>query len=68
LSTSWRTAGSNPSRVIGCGTCVTQEFQTIGRISAISSWLFSRGSYEGSFRGELEKFGRIAERESREPS
>ena len=49
----------------GDGTRVTQEFQTIGRISAISSWLFSRGSYEGSFRGELEKFGRIAEGDAR---
>jgi hypothetical protein len=48
------------------GTRVTQEFETVGRISAISSWLFSRGSYEGSFRDELEKFGRIAEREARE--
>jgi hypothetical protein len=52
----------------GAGTRVIQEFQTVGRISAISSWLFSRGSYEGSFRGELEKFGRIAERETRELS
>jgi uncharacterized protein YndB with AHSA1/START domain len=48
----------------GHGTLVTQEFETVGRISAISSWIFSRGSYEGSFRGELEKFGRIAEREA----
>ena len=47
------------------GTRVTQEFMTVGRISAISSWLFSRGSYEGSFRGELEKFGTIAQREAR---
>ena len=47
----------------GTGTRVTQEFETVGLISAISSWVFSRGSYEGSFRGELEKFGRIAERE-----
>ena len=47
----------------GDGTRVIQEFETIGRISAISSWVFSRGSYEGSFRGELEKFGRIAERD-----
>jgi uncharacterized protein YndB with AHSA1/START domain len=45
----------------GDGTRLTQEFETVGRISAISAWLFSRGSYEGSFRGELEKFGRIAE-------
>ena len=50
----------------GEGTRVTQEFETVGRISAISSWVFSRGSYEGSFRGELEKFGRIAEREAQQ--
>jgi uncharacterized protein YndB with AHSA1/START domain len=48
----------------GDGTRVTQEFETVGVISAISSWVFSRGSYEGSFRGELEKFARIAEREA----
>lgn len=48
----------------GDGTRLTQEFETVGRISAISSWLFSRGSYEGSFRGELQKFGQIAEREA----
>lgn len=47
----------------GSGTRLTQEFETVGRISAISSWVFSRGSYEGSFRGELQKFGRIAERD-----
>jgi uncharacterized protein YndB with AHSA1/START domain len=50
----------------GDGTRVTQEFETVGRISAISSWVFSRGSYEGSFRGELEKFARLAEREARQ--
>ena len=48
----------------GDGTRITQEFETVGRISAISAWIFSRGSYEGSFRGELEKFARIAERET----
>ena len=47
----------------GAGTRVTQEFETVGLISAVSSWVFSRGAYEGSFRGELEKFGRIAERD-----
>jgi uncharacterized protein YndB with AHSA1/START domain len=51
----------------GDGTRVTQEFETVGRISAMSAWLFSRGSYEGSFRGELEKFARIAEREAAAP-
>ena len=48
----------------GDGTRITQEFETVGRISAISAWIFSRGSYEGSFRGELEKFARLAEREA----
>src|SRR5262245_26979490 len=48
----------------GDGTRVTQEFETVGRISAISAWIFSRGSYEGSFKGELEKFARIAERDA----
>ena len=48
----------------GDGTRVTQEFETVGWISALSSWVFSRGSYEGSFRGELEKFALIVERES----
>jgi len=49
------------------GTRITQTFETIGLIPAISSWVFSRGSYEGSFRGELEKFARIAEREAPPP-
>ena len=46
----------------GDGTRIVQEFQTVGRISAVSAWIFSRGSYEGSFRGELEKFARLVER------
>jgi uncharacterized protein YndB with AHSA1/START domain len=49
------------------GTRITQTFETVGLISAVSSWVFSRGSYEGSFRGELEKFARIAEREAPPP-
>jgi hypothetical protein len=48
----------------GDGTRIVQSFETVGLIPAISSWVFSRGSYEGSFRGELEKFARIAEREA----
>ena len=52
----------------GDGTRLTQEFETVGVISAISSWIFSRGSYEGSFRGELEKFARLAERAAPPPS
>ena len=49
----------------GDGTRVTREFETVGWISAVSAWVFSRGSYEGSFRGELETFARIAESEAR---
>jgi len=52
----------------GDGTRITQTFETVGLMSAISSWVFSRGSYEGSFRGELEKFARLAEREAPPPS
>jgi uncharacterized protein YndB with AHSA1/START domain len=48
----------------GEGTRITQTFETVGLISAMSSWIFSRGSYQGSFRGELQKFARIAEREA----
>jgi uncharacterized protein YndB with AHSA1/START domain len=48
----------------GDGTRISQEFETVGWISAITSWIFSRGSYEGSFKGELEKFARLAEREA----
>lgn len=45
------------------GTRVTQEYVTRGVIPAIAAWIFSIGSYRGSFRGELNAFARIAERE-----
>jgi uncharacterized protein YndB with AHSA1/START domain len=45
------------------GTRITQVFQTRGVVSAIAARVFATGSYEGSFRGELESFRRIAERE-----
>lgn len=47
------------------GTTMTQTFATRGVISAIMAWIFSRGSYSGSFRGELEHFGRLAEAEAK---
>jgi uncharacterized protein YndB with AHSA1/START domain len=47
----------------GAGTRLTQTFVTQGLIPAIMAWLFARGSYRGSFRGELEHFARIAEAE-----
>ena len=48
------------------GTTYVVHFGPVKRppevlISAISSRIFSRGSYEGSFRGELEKFAPLAE-------
>ena len=64
---SWLLRGETTARfesLPGGRTRLTQTFATIGLIPAISSWLFSRGSYEGSFRGELQKFARIAEREA----
>ena len=50
------------------GTRLTQDFRTEGVVPAIAAWLWSRGSYRGSFRGELAEFARIAEREARSSS
>jgi uncharacterized protein YndB with AHSA1/START domain len=49
----------------GNGTRLTQEFWTEGVVPAIAARIFSIGSYKGSFRGELNSFVRIAEREAR---
>ena len=49
------------------GTRLVQVFRTRGIISAITGRLFAAGSYEGSFRGELEKFRGIVEREAAPP-
>ena len=51
----------------GTGTKLTQTFETRGIVSAVMAWIFSRGSYSGSFRGELEHFARIAEAEASSP-
>jgi uncharacterized protein YndB with AHSA1/START domain len=48
----------------GMGTRLTQEFVTEGLIPAIVARLFATGSWNGSFRGELAAFARIAERET----
>ena len=48
----------------GDGTRLTQEFWTNGIIPAVMARVFAFGSYKGSFRGELESFARIAEREA----
>lgn len=49
----------------GDGTLLTQEFRTHGLVSSVAARLFATGSYKGSFRGELEAFRQIAEREAR---
>ena len=46
------------------GTRLTQVFRTRCFISAVMGRVFATGSYEGSFKGELETFRAIAERES----
>ena len=49
----------------GTGTKLTQTFETRGFVSAVMAWIFSRGSYSGSFRGELQHFARLAEAEEK---
>ena len=49
------------------GTRLTLMLRTRGVISAIFGRLFAAGSYEGSFKGELETFRAIAEREHAAP-
>jgi uncharacterized protein YndB with AHSA1/START domain len=48
----------------GDGTRLSQEFRTEGLIPALAARIFATGSYRGSFRGELEAFARLAEREA----
>lgn len=48
----------------GDGTRITQTFQTVGFVSAVFARIFASGRYEGSFRGELEAFARLAEAEA----
>ncbi|MGP0222293.1 SRPBCC family protein [Paenarthrobacter sp. NCHU4564] len=48
----------------GGGTRINQEFVTRGFISGISARIFAAGSYRGSFKGELETFRRLVEREN----
>jgi uncharacterized protein YndB with AHSA1/START domain len=45
----------------GDGTRIRQVIETRGFVSAVFGRLFATGSYEGSFRGELEKFRRLVE-------
>ena len=51
----------------GTGTRITQDMQTEGWVSAITSRLFALGSFKGSYQGELNDFARLAEREAAAP-
>lgn len=48
----------------GDGTRLTEWFEPAGFGHALAAWIFSKGSWRGSFRGELKTFKRIAEREA----
>jgi uncharacterized protein YndB with AHSA1/START domain len=49
----------------GNGTRLVEEFRVGGGLlSRVLGRIFSTGSYKGSFRGELQEFARIAEREA----
>lgn len=47
----------------GAGTRIQQVIATRGFVSAIFGRIFSLGSYQGSFKGELETFRKLVERE-----
>ena len=47
----------------GGGTRVAQEFETQGLVPAIVGRIFATGSRKGSFRGELDAFRKLVERE-----
>ena len=62
----WLMRGENVTTFVpeGEGTRINEVFRTEGLISAITAWLFSAGSYKGSFQGELNDFAKLAEREA----
>lgn len=63
----WLLRGENSAEFerLGDGTRLTQTFDTEGIIPAIAARIFATGSYKGSFRGELQTFKQICEREAR---
>jgi uncharacterized protein YndB with AHSA1/START domain len=63
----WLLRGENAATFeeTSTGTRLTQTFDTVGIIPAISARIWATGSYKGSFRGELETFKKICEREAR---
>jgi len=62
---SWLLRGENVATFeeIDSGTRLSQEFRLRGLMSRISGRIFATGSYRGSFRGELQAFKRMCERE-----
>jgi uncharacterized protein YndB with AHSA1/START domain len=52
----------------GDGTRLTQEFRTEGLIPGLMARIFATGSYRGSFRGELEAFAKLVERDAAAPT
>jgi hypothetical protein len=49
---------------LGGRTRLTQDLRVVGVVSRIAARVFASGRYKGSFRGELEAFKAIAEREA----
>ena len=62
----WLLRGTQSARFEenGLGTRLSQTFRTNGVIPAIAGRIFATGSYKGSFRGELNRFKEICEREA----
>lgn len=63
----WYLRGENEATFTpeGEGTRLEQTFRTVGVIPAITARIFASGSYQGSFKGELEHFARLAEAEAK---
>ncbi len=53
---------------IGTATRLIQEFRVDGFLPRVMARIFATGSYRGSFRGELNHFKDICEREAAEPA
>ncbi len=61
--------GENDARFedVGGQTRLTQEFRINGLLPRIMARIFATGSYKGSFRGELNHFKEICERDAQRP-
>jgi hypothetical protein len=50
----------------GGRTRITQWFEPEAGFPTVMAWIFSKGSWKGSFKGELNTFKSIVEREARD--